>query len=245
MVTAFASAGLEGLLDTHHTVLFFTLNWLSRCRSQAGCEAKIRSIAPSLAFCLEHSLDLAEELGMTTGSWAAQLCCNVFGRDEGGSDFTFTPLHIKLLTDNWSLLVRAVGCRAIQRPGADSIFAAQLCVSDVHKPLLIENKDFVPYLVDALLLDPEHPRAGMKAEVKAWCQRHHTEALAQLAMHEDSRSALLHDPSVLPALETVSEMGLTSEARELATAALVALRDKKLHMVVDGQKHVMLSCELI
>ena len=114
-----------------------------------------------------------------------------------------------------------------------------------NKPLLIANKDFIPYLLDALLLDPGHPRAEMKEDLKAWCQQHHCEALAQLSVHADSRSALLQEPSVVPALEAVSKTVLTEGARELAAYALVALRDKKLRMVVGGQKHVMLSCELI
>jgi|EP01043_Picozoa_sp_COSAG02_P058058 hypothetical protein len=85
----------------------------------------------------------------------------------------------------------------------------------------------------------------MKEDLKAWCQQHHCEALAQLSVHEDCRPALLQDTSVLPALEAVAKTGLTEEARGFAEAALVALRDQKLQMVVDGQKHVMLSCELI
>ena len=109
--------------------------------------------------------------------------------------------------------------------------------------VLIADKDFIPYLVDALLLDPAHPRAEMKEDLKAWCQQHHCEALAQLSVHEDCRPALLQDTSVLPALEAVAKTGLTEEARGFAEAALVALRDQKLQMVVDGQKHVMLSCE--
>ena len=85
----------------------------------------------------------------------------------------------------------------------------------------------------------------MTEELKAWCQQHHCEALAQLSVHEDSRSALVQHPSVMPALEAVAKKGLTPQAREFAMAALVALRETKLHMKVDGQKHVMLSCELI
>ena len=130
MVEAVASAGVAGLQDTHHATLFKALGWLTRCSSLAGCEAKIRGVATALAFCLEHSLDVVEELGLTTGSYAARVCCSVFGRDEGGCDFTFTPLHIKLLTDNWSQIVRAVGWRANSKPSADIIFAAHLCVSD-------------------------------------------------------------------------------------------------------------------
>ena len=42
------------------------------------------------------------------------MCCAVFGKDEGGSEFTFTPLHIQLLTDDWSQSVRAVGFKKHQ-----------------------------------------------------------------------------------------------------------------------------------
>ena len=85
----------------------------------------------------------------------------------------------------------------------------------------------------------------MKEDLKAWCQQHHCEALAQLAVHEGSREALLRDGSVVPALETVAGSGLTQECRELAAAALSALSDKQLVMAVEGQKHIMLSCELV
>ena len=85
----------------------------------------------------------------------------------------------------------------------------------------------------------------MKEDLKAWCQQHHCEALAQLAVHEGSREALLRDGSVVPALEAVAGSGLTQEGRELAAAALSALSDRELVMVVEGQKHIMLSCELV
>ena len=243
MVVSVASAGVEGLQDTSHAVLYFALSWLSVCSRLAGCEAAIRNAATALAFCLENSLDHCEELGVTTGTNAARVCCSVFGRDEGGSAFTFTPLHIKTLTDLWSQVVRAVGYRANAKPSGDTIYAAQLCVSDANKPLLIANEMFVPYLVDALLLDPEHPRAGMKEELKAWCQQHHCEALAQLAVHDGSREALLRDGSVVPALEAVMKDGLSEEARELAAAAVSALSERELVPATEGQKHVMLSCE--
>ena len=85
----------------------------------------------------------------------------------------------------------------------------------------------------------------MKEDLKAWCQQHHCEVLAQLAVHEVSREALLRDDSVVPALETVAGSGLTQQGRELAAAALSALSDKTLVMAVQGQKHIMLSCELV
>ena len=234
-VEASAAARVDGLR------ILPALGILVRCRSQPGCEVKIRGAASALAFCMENSLDLMEELGYTTGTMAAKLCCGVFGRDEGGSEFAFTQEHVDLLTTDWSQSVRGVGYKGTSKPTADRIMALELCISDANKPLLLANKDFVPYLVDALLLDPKHPRAGMEDELKSWCQTHHIECLAQLAVFEPAREALLKDSAVLPALQAVAEAGLSAEARELAGAALLALRDKKLEMVVEGQMHVMLS----
>ena len=137
--------------------------------------------------------------------------------------------------------MRAVGFYKTTKPTANSIMALELCISDANKPLLLASPDFIPYLVDALLLDPDHPRAGMKQELKSWCQAHHAECLAQLAVFEPAREPLRKDPSVIPALEAVAEGGLSAEARQYAQAALLALSDKELHVHVDGQQHIMLS----
>ena len=141
--------------------------------------------------------------------------------------------------------MRAVGYWATVKPTADSIMVLELCISDANKPLLLASPDFIPYLVDALLLDPDHPRAGMTQELKTWCQEHHAECLAQLAVFEPAREALRQDPSVIPALKAVAEVGLSAEARKFADAALLALSDKKpdIDMVLDDgeQQHLMLS----
>ena len=82
----------------------------------------------------------------------------------------------------------------------------------------------------------------MEEELKVWCQEHHCEALLQLAVHEESREALLRDQSVLPALKAVAQTGMSQVAREQAAAALAALSGKALVMLTeDCQKHVMLS----
>ena len=82
----------------------------------------------------------------------------------------------------------------------------------------------------------------MKPELKSWCQQHHAECLAQLAVFAPARETLRADPSVIPALEAVAEGGLTAEARKFAEAALLALSEKELHVDAEGQNHVMLSC---
>ena len=81
----------------------------------------------------------------------------------------------------------------------------------------------------------------MKPELRTWCQEHHAECLAQLAVFEAAREPLRHDPSVIPALQVVAEAGLSAEARQYAQAALLALSDKEMHVHVDGQQHIMLS----
>ena len=145
----------------------------------------------------------------------------------------------------WSQIVRAVGYFATTKPTADGIMVLELCSSDANKPLLLASPDFIPNLVDALLLDPDHPRAGMTQELKTWCQEHHAECLAQLAVFEPAHEPLRHDPSVIPALEAVAAAGLSAEARKFADAALLALSDKKpdIDMVLDDgeQQHLMLS----
>ena len=241
IVVAFADAGLDGLRDTNNSMLTLALGLLAKCGAQPGCEAKIRGAATALGFCLENSLDCMEEMGLTTGAYAARVCCSVFGRDEGGSELTFTQQQVDLLITGWLQCVSAAGYYATVNPTADNIFALELCISDENKPLLLANKDFIPYLVDALLLDPDHPRAGMKEALRSWCQRNSTECLAQLAVYEPAREALLADPAVVPALRAVAEAGLSTEARELAGAALLALSDTKLEIATEGQMHVMLS----
>ena len=242
MLAAFAAAGVGGLGDTDHMVVYSALGHLRNGRALPGCEAKIRGVAPALAFCLEHNLDVMEEAGPTTQVTTAAVCCGVFGRDEGGSEFTFSQQHIDILLTRWSELVRAVGYLGVQMPTKDTIMALELCISDENKPLLLANPDFIPYLVDALLLDPSHPRADMKEELKIWCVTHHCECFAQLAVFEPAREALRQDPSLIPALQAVAEIGLSAEVRKIAQAALQALSDKELQMLAEGeQKHAMLS----
>jgi len=180
-VAAFAAAGVEGLHDTASFAIGCALAILRNCRHQPDCEAMIRSLAPALEFCLENDLEMDNSFGVTTAVYGAQLCefpcvlsvscqselrfqcliiwselvgCGVFGRDEGGSEFSFTQQQVDLLLTRWSHNVRADGIGGINvtKPSATTIQVAELCISDKHKPLLLANPSFIPYAVDALLL---------------------------------------------------------------------------------------------
>lgn len=188
MITAVATAGTESLHDINHDTLYQALKVVTNCQKHPECEEKIRSIAPALDFLLEHDLDVMEDLGDTTGSCVAQICCGVFGRDESDSEFAFTAQHIDTLLTLWSQIVRAIGVRATRKPTKETIAVADLCVSDSNKLLLVQNRNFLPYLVDALLLDPEHPRAKMQPDLMAWCQATHAECFAQLAVFPEGAS---------------------------------------------------------
>jgi hypothetical protein len=56
------------------------------------------------------------------------------------------------------------------KPTAHTVMALDLCISDVNKLMLLSNERFLPYVVDALLLDPDHPQASQPDEIKTWCQ---------------------------------------------------------------------------
>jgi len=117
----------------------------------------------------------------------------------------------------------------------------ELCISDKSKPLLLANTTFIPYLINGLFLDPDHPRADLKDEIKLWNQETHVECFAQLALFHLGRDALLDSPAVSDALVAVSEQGMSEQARDHAKAALMALSGDELQMRTEGQKHLMLS----
>ena len=71
---AFERAGVEGVQTTDIGGMYHVLGILRKSMSHPACKAKIRGVGSSLAFAMEHSLDLCEEIGWTTGSSAAALC---------------------------------------------------------------------------------------------------------------------------------------------------------------------------
>ena len=149
----------------------------------------------------------------------------------------------------WSGIAQAEGFYAGLPPNAEYMHALELCISDANKPLLLANANFIPYLIDGLLLDPGHPRAGLPEHAKAWLQTMHTECFAQLAVFPPGRDALLADPSVVKVLQVVAQGGISDEGRQHAQNALAALRVEEVEATrseggsegCEGPKHVMLS----
>lgn len=72
------------------------------------------------------------------------------------------------------------------------------------------------------------------------------EAIAQLAMYQPGREALLQDPTVAAALQQVVAEGWTDEARENAESALLAMSGRQPeagHEQDSDHKHIMMSCK--
>jgi hypothetical protein len=130
-VKAFGARGIEGLQDTDHLALGNTLNALGRSGiGLPGCEQAVRGVAVELKFALDHSLELAEtELGATTASFAAQLCVRVFGRDEGGSEFSFTQAQVDTMLTRWHLQVRAEGWHKVRKSSCPTASSHLSCLS--------------------------------------------------------------------------------------------------------------------
>ena len=57
--------------------------------------------------------------------------CSVFGRDEGGSEFTFTQQHVDTLVTKWqSTMGATTGLAAAQKPDASRMAGVlELCIS--------------------------------------------------------------------------------------------------------------------
>ena len=71
---AVGERGVEKLkTDTSPHVLQYFLSGLKWFKGEPECEAKIRSLAPTLAMCMEHPLEYMPSLGLDTGQAAAGL----------------------------------------------------------------------------------------------------------------------------------------------------------------------------
>ena len=117
--------------------------------------------------------------------------------------------------------------------------------------MLVRCKDekgddiLIPTLLDALFLDPEHPRKDMDEALRAGIQRDGAECLLQLALVEPGKELLERHPEALEALRALADgAALTNEARLVATGALFAVKvpAQTQAPAPGGEQHVVVSC---
>ena len=94
----------------------------------------------------------------------------------------------------WHATLMGIGyIGSTSKPTADRICILDLTISDRNKPLLLRNDSYVPFLLNGLFLDPNHPRADLKDDIKRWNQQNSAECLAQLALFPSGRKQLLQN----------------------------------------------------
>ena len=111
--------------------------------------------------------------------------------------------------------------------------------------MLVQCDALIPTLLDALFLDPEHPRKDMDEALRAGIQRDGVECLLQLALVEAGKELLERHPEALEALRALADgSALTEEARRAASGALVAMEGAAQARAPGGEKHIVMSCTL-
>ena len=111
--------------------------------------------------------------------------------------------------------------------------------------MLVRCGALIPTLLDALFLDPEHPRKDMDETLRTGIQCDGAECFLQLALFEPGKQLLEQHPEALDALRAlVDGVALTEEARLSASAALAAVEGPLPGPAPapGDEKHVMVSC---
>lgn len=189
---------------------------------------------------------------METGLQATRIAALLWGKDDDNGGLTFKQPDtdkVVAVADHYGPLVPFIYQTGIREDHGQAIRC--LSVSDANKDLLLKTSGFLPTLIDGLLLDPDHPtRSDGKTNFKTVApavQRDFAEAIAQLAMYQPGREALLEDPAVAEALRQVAEEGWTEEARHCAQSALTALAGRQPDRAESDQdkRHVMLSYQWV
>ena len=119
-----------------------------------------------------------------------------------------------------------------------------LCTNaDANKQMLVRCDVLIPTLLDAVFLDPEHPRKDMDEALRAGIQCDGAECFLQLALFEPGKELLERHPEALDALRALADgSALTEEARLAASGALVAVERQEQARTVGGEKHIVVSC---
>lgn len=195
------------------------------------------------------------DAGFTTGFITGFLATEVFGREEEGDTFELRQDDVDAIISglhDMSIGGLMGGSMTLELYWSECLLS--LSVSDLHKPLLLNNSNAIPHLLLNLFLDPDHPK-GLRTkevlqsevavptpiEVQQVYQENYANALHQIALWEPGRETLLRDPAVTAALETVAKQGMTEGAKEHARGALIALQGIAKQDDAIVPQHIMLS----
>ena len=131
---------------------------------------QLATISTALRFLLDNPNMALRMAGMDTSAQGCVVCALAFGKEEADSpdapgdseqQFYFTSENLRLAPT--VLLSVFSGTMATWTPTLPPYFvrpAVALCISDTNKQRLLESasESLLQLLLEALLLDPEHPR---------------------------------------------------------------------------------------
>ena len=113
--------------------------------------------------------------------------------------------------------------------------------------MLLSEDNFIPLLIEGLLLDPQHQsRKDADETTKSIIQRDMAECIQQVSLFGPGCEALKANPDVVNALDTTFDKARSEEAKVCAAAALKQLcpeRSEKTLVIDPDSKHIMMSCE--
>ena len=181
---------------------------------------------------------------MVTSADCSRVCAFAFGKMEEGGAFEFSQDIVDGALQT-ALTIFSGAMLPYNTMLAPWFLRSlvHLCISDANKLLLMQSPLLTRLLVEALLVDPAHPRQEQADAVKAGIQCDAAECFMQLAMFGPARDALKQDAEVLDSLRAVVDKGITEEAKKSAEGALMALDPKEGHREIDPDSlHVMMSC---
>ena len=125
------------------------------------------------------------------------------------------------------------------------------CISDTVKQMLLNHSDFIPHLLDGLLLQPEHPRQGSDPVVKAAVQRDFAECIQQISLFPPGCDALRAHSGMVEALDALVELAWSEEAKDCVRGALMQMAERPPEPIAGGGGggdddellHIMVSCK--
>ena len=213
---------------------------------------RLQQIPSALRFAHDFNVDHVKGMGITSASQSLILVALLFGKEEDGGHFSFDAGSVNDLVSFLQEQLSGITVQFFPNLSAYWFKPVQfLCVSDVNKELLIENKDAViPLLLEALFLEPE------RSKNKAAIQQSVAESLLQIALFPPGCEVLKANPAVVEALDLLAATAWTEEAKRCAHAALMQLcpeRIKHSEQSSDGNGtqadggggHVMISYQWV
>jgi hypothetical protein len=244
---AFEQLGVQECCDT--IFVYGVLQAMAQL-NEGSClpqiEDKFRKAEKALRFCIDcgNDIKIVAAFGWTAGVYGTIVAANLFGKEED-SDFQFAQHDIDAYIQFSTEIFRPTSFGFVWQLNAKQFHGfLNICISDRNKRLLLNNADFISFLTDVLLLDPDHPRKDTTESVKAAIQRDVAEAILQFSLFPEGCEALKADPKLVDAVTKLVIHGWSDEAKDCATRTLMTFHPEEIDLHDVERDHIMISYQV-